>query len=294
MSSLPYDVEVLDGQSITDHFSNSTSSENALNQLKTLKPASLQFWGSRLRTNAGNSVMVMVSIVGPQKWASFWQRLSRCFSVAVFVTGTAFFASVTLLSLIMAVVVLTLTLAAGIFGRAIASGIVSHVEEVEPVIPISFKTKDEAYRAIAEILSLKSDDGSPFQVEIEGQILIDGRRVAHRSRLPVAMFGVLADPYDIAGPHRNSNVVAHNLAGASTPLNTLSPPLTNASGDGRASTPFLSRGGAAHSLPLHRSDVFGALNLMSHESTRSVPSSENTDVSFQIARRPVPNSDPEQ
>ncbi len=248
VSSLPYDVEILGGQPITDYFSNHTASENALNQLKYLKPAAMNFFGSSLHTPARNSVIVMVSIVGQQKWEPIWQRLSRAFSVAVFVTGTAFFASVTLLSLIMAVVVLTLTLAAGNFGRAIASWIFSHVAGTEPMIHIISSTKEEAYQAIAEILSLKSNDGSPFQVEINGNIFINERRVAARSWLNVAMFGVLAEPYDIVKPYRKTII----SSGAGMSLNSSSPELTKTSRGG-VSMPFLSSATGSF-LPIHRTD----------------------------------------
>jgi hypothetical protein len=81
----------------------------------------------------------------------------------------------------MAVVVLMLTLAAGIFGLAIAWYIVSHVARTEPMIHIISRTKEEAYQAIAENVTLKSSDGSLSQVEINGHILINERRVATRS-----------------------------------------------------------------------------------------------------------------
>jgi hypothetical protein len=294
VSSLPYDVDISGGQSVTDYFNNSTGLDSTIKRLKTLRPASLQFLGSRLRTNASNSVMVTVSVLGQQKWSSWWQLLSRAFSVSVFVTGTAFFASVTLLSLVIAVVVLTATLVAGIFGRAIVSGIVGSVADVEPVIHVISSNEDEAHRAIAEILSLKADDGSTFQVEIRGQIIINGRRVAHRWRWPVLIFGVLADPHDIAGPYRKDT---HTSVGTGTPMSMLSPQLTNASMGGSLLTPFLSSA-TNQTLPLfQRIDSSGAIKSVAQETTKSVHSNgNNTDSgsSFQIARRPVPSSEPEQ
>lgn len=247
VSSLPYDVEILGGQPVTDCFGHDPAFENALSQLNTLKPASMNLNGSSLQTQARNSVMVMVSIVGQQKWEAYWQRLSKVFSVAVFVTGTAFFASVTLLSLIMAVVVLTVTLAAGLFGRAIASWIVSHVANTEPMIHIISNTEEEAHRAIAKILSLKSTTGSPFQVEINGHILINERRVATRSRITVALLGVLAEPYDIMKPYRKTTITS---SGASISLKPfLSQAATSSSSRGEVSSPFLSRDSSAPSLP---------------------------------------------
>jgi hypothetical protein len=143
VSSLPYEVEASGGQPITDYFSNSAAFENALKQLRTLRPVTLSYFGSSLRTRTRNSVIVTVSILGQKKWEPIWQRPSKGLGVAVFVCGTAFFASVLLLSLIMAVVVLTLTLAAGIFGRAIAGYIVNHVARTEPMVHIISRTKEE-------------------------------------------------------------------------------------------------------------------------------------------------------
>lgn len=270
LSSLPYDVEILGGQPITDYFSTNTATENALKQLKTLRPASMNFFGSSLQTPARNSVIVMVSIVGQQKLEQIWQRLSRAFSVAVFVFGTAVFASVTLLSLVMAVVVLTLTLAAGILGRAIASWIVSNVAGTEPMIHIISGTKEEAYQAIAEILSLKSNDGSPFQVEINGQIFINERRVATRSWLKVAMFGVLAEPYDIVKAYQKTKMPF----GAGIPLNTLSPGMTN-NLRGGVSMPFLSSA-TDPSLPIHRTDN-DAVRSASQQSVPNIPPNNQPD-----------------
>lgn len=197
-------------------------------------------------------------------------NVSVVFSVAVSVTGTAFFASVTLLSLIMTVVLLTLTLSAGIFGRAIASWIISHVASTEPMIHIISSTKDEAYRAIAEILSLKSDDESPFQTEINGHIFINERRVATRSWLKVAMLGVLAEPYNIVKPYRKT-LISSRAGVALKPF--FSQVTTTAKGD--VSLPFLSSG-SGPSLPFHQTDKDAAKSV-TQQSIRSTLSRSNTE-----------------
>lgn len=215
--------------------------------------------------------------------------------MAVFVTGTAFFASVTLLSLIIAVVVLTITLAAGIFGRAIASGIVSHVAKTEPMIHIISGTKEEAYRAIGEILKLKSNDGSPFQVEINGQILIDERRVATRSWLKVAILGVLAEPYDIVKPYRKTLI----SSGPGAVLKPFLSQVTKTTSRGEVSSlPFHSSDSGVSLLPLHQTESNSngnnnnnnnAVKSVIPQSVRSIPSRRNTDDgSYQIPRHPVP------
>ena len=195
--------------------------------------------------------MVIVSIVGRNEGDQIWRLLSKSLSVVVIVAGTAIFASVTLLSLIMAIVVLTLTLVAGIFGSAIAGlggWIVGRVSGTEPMIHVISSNEQEAYQAITEILSLKSNDGTHFQVEINGHILINERRVASRSRLIVATLGVLAEPYDVTKAHQSNTISPVG----SMSLSALSPQLTNRSLGGVLS-PFL--GGATDPvLPLTRRD----------------------------------------
>ena len=280
VSCLPYQVDIQGGQKI----SADTVSENALARLKTLQAASINFIGSDLKTSPRNCVMIMVSIVGRQKWEPFWQRASRVFSVVVFVTGTAFFAAVVLLSLIMSVAVLTLTLAAGILGRAIATWVVSHVAGAGPVIHIISSTQEEAYKAISEIVGLETQEGSPFQVEIDGHIFISKRRVATRSWLKVAMFGVLAEPYDIAESYRKRKA----SLGAGMSLNPLSPESITAS-KGGDSSPFLS-GITGPTLPFHRTDN-DQTKSNSQQSVQSFPYNNTADDgSHPITRQPVPNS----
>lgn len=177
---------------------------------------------------------------------------------------------------------------ADILGRAIASGVVSHVAGTEPMIHIISSTKEEAYEAIAEILSLRSADGSSFQIEINGHIFINERRVATRSWLKVAMFGVLTEPYDITEPLRKRGF----WPGNSMSLNPLSPQLTNASRGG-ISTPFLAPA-TGPSLPIHRTDS-DPVKSASQQSVRRISSDDiNTDGwSPQIPRRLFRIPDPE-
>ncbi|KAI9779650.1 MAG: hypothetical protein M1816_003455 [Peltula sp. TS41687] len=200
ISSVAYHISTVGGESIIDYFKEGKAADNvaiALHQLNTLKTAHLTIRGSRQYTRSRNSVMVMVSVAGDTRFGSLWRLLSKSLSIGVYVTGTALFASVTLLSLQMAVLVLTLNLSAGVFGRAIAGWVVSRVSETEPIIHVISHTRHEAYQAVAEILCIRSDDGTPFQVEVNGHIFLDQRRVVKRSWWPVAFLGVIAEPYDL-------------------------------------------------------------------------------------------------
>lgn len=222
----------------------------------------------------------MVSVVGESKWGHVFRHLSKSISVAIFVTGTAIFASVNLLSLVVAVAVLTLTLAAGVFGRAIASWIVTRASETEPMIHVIAATRQEAYQAIAEILCLKSNDGRPFQMEFKGHIFINGRRVASRSPLKVAILGMLAEPYDLANSHHASKPTSAR----SMSLNPLSPQSTNVPNDG-VWTPFLPTV-AAPLLPTTRIDP-DAANSMAQQSVRSAPFDNIANLNHQIPRKVV-------
>lgn len=286
VSSLPYDAKTSGGQSITECFSDSTASENvglALRQLKTLRPASLNVYGSTLRTRSRNSVMVMVSVVGGNTGDSIWRLLSKTLNVAVFVLGTAIFASATLLSLVMAIVVLTLTLSAGVFGRAIAGWIVGQVSGTEPMIHVISGTEPEAYQAITKILCLGSKDRTPYQVEINGHIFINKRRVASRSKLKVAILGVLAEPYDVTKAYQGTTI---SPVGTMS-LNALSPQPTNISMSGVLS-PFTS--GAADPLLPTNSMNHGGASSWSQQNFQNSSADSTTNFNNQISRKPVPST----
>jgi len=201
VSRVPYEFTISGGQSVlSDLHRRQSEPENvgtALRQLYTMPAAKVSFSGSTQFTQSRNAVLVMVSVVGSAKLASFWRLLSKSVSIAVFITGTAMFASVTLVALPMAVLVLTLVLSAGVFSRAIAGWLVRRVAEKEPMIHVIVNSEEEANHAVCCILKLKSADGADVQVEIGGHIFVNGRRVATRSRWHVALLGVLANPYDL-------------------------------------------------------------------------------------------------
>jgi hypothetical protein len=173
--------------------------------------AKVSVLGSTQFTESRNAVLVMVSVVGSNSLASFWRLLSKSISIAVFITGTAMFASVTLVSLPMAVLALTLVLSAGVFGRAIAGWMVRRVAEEEPMIHVIVSTLEEAHQSVCCILKLKLEDGSDVQVEIDGHIFVNGCRVATRSRWYVSILGVLANPYNLLLANENPNAASQPL-----------------------------------------------------------------------------------
>ncbi|KAL9636216.1 MAG: hypothetical protein Q9164_002957 [Protoblastenia rupestris] len=135
VSDIPYDVSIRNGDSILPKLKNpDASAHQVLHQLASLKAGTVTLRGSKQYTRPRNAVLVMVSVVnqGPDRYRSILRLVSKCTSIATFVTGTALFASVQLLALPVATMTLTLVLGAGVFGRAITGWIVSGVSKTEP------------------------------------------------------------------------------------------------------------------------------------------------------------------
>ncbi|KAL8881468.1 MAG: hypothetical protein Q9198_001338 [Flavoplaca austrocitrina] len=133
VSDIPYDIRVRGGDSISAKFDKpKDSASRVLKSLASVKAGSATIQGSRQYTRPRNAVLVVISVVGrgEQRICSLVRLLSKCTSIATFVSGTAIFASVQLLALPMAVFILTLVLAAGVCGRAITGWIVQGTENV--------------------------------------------------------------------------------------------------------------------------------------------------------------------
>lgn len=207
VTSIPYDIQIIGGESIDAGFDqNDTISKAdicrvALKQLSSIKPAILQMSGSSLTTKNYNSMLVLVSITRDQenlpKWRYALQIFTKCASVTVFVFGTCIFSAVTLLAMPMAQMVVVLIVAAGIGSRFITGGIVSEIAKAEPMMHVVANEEQEAMEAIAQIFELQQKPDMHFQVEVEGQIFIDGKRVGQRSQWYRRILGVLAGAYDL-------------------------------------------------------------------------------------------------
>ena len=211
VSDVPYDVRVRGGDSIVTKLDKPEDSvTRVLEGLASLKAGTATIQGSKQHTRPRNAVLVVISVVGhgDQRIRSLLRLLSKCTSIATFVTGTALFASVQLLALPMAVFVLTLVLAAGVYGRAITGWIVQGVSKTEPLIHVIVNSTHEAQIVIREILSLDEygaeDKEDPdeteirkLQVELHGHVFVKQRRVAHRTPWNLRTWGVLARPYDL-------------------------------------------------------------------------------------------------
>ncbi len=230
MSDVPYDITVSGGEDITKKLEHAGTLEeaaisseesiglaigSALKQLNTVQAGMLHVNGSLEHTSPRNSLLIMVSVIGTggkRRINSFWRLLSKSTSIAVFVTGTALFASAQLVALPMAVMALTLLLAAAVFGRAIASYITLTVGRSEPMIHVMVNSVSEANQLVAKIMLISRNrqrfsehPARAIQVEVDGHIFVDCKRVAKRSRWHVNFLGIMAKPFDLAKLVRNRN-----------------------------------------------------------------------------------------
>lgn len=207
-----------DNTAISPNIETGKAIERAVGQLKTITPGIVHIVSGTETTAPRNAMLIIVSVIGSEgeegsrlNAQSFWRLLTKSASIAVFVTGTAFFASAQLLALPMAVMALTLLLAAAVFGRAIASYITTSVSTSEPMIHVIVNSRSEAYQVIARIMLLTHD--SPrreqnaeagaaavrdIQIELNGHIFVNCKRVAQRSRWWLNVLGIMAKPYDLA------------------------------------------------------------------------------------------------
>jgi len=201
VSPVPYEISLSGGESIHTDQQRTQSQleavEKNLKQMKTMRAAKVSCLGSSERTQPRNAVLVMVSEVGNRPYTHTLRLFSKTIGIAVFVAGTCFFASATLISISMSTFALAFVIGAGIFSRAIVGWIVRRVAETEPMIHFIAHSQEEANHAILRLLKLELSDKADVQVEIGGHIFVNGRRVARRSRLHVGFLGVLASPYDL-------------------------------------------------------------------------------------------------
>ncbi|KAI1734267.1 hypothetical protein F4680DRAFT_471267 [Xylaria scruposa] len=122
------------------------------------------------------------------------QVVAKGSSVAVFVFGTALFASATLVSISIALMVLAVVLAAGVGARVLAMWIVAAMSRHNrPIIHKMVRSEEEAakyFQALAE---------TDVQMEIKGHVIVNGTVITSRHALftPATYIGLLAKPFDV-------------------------------------------------------------------------------------------------
>ncbi|KAH7312528.1 hypothetical protein B0I35DRAFT_437225 [Stachybotrys elegans] len=227
ISDVPYNIKVTGGEDVTAELKaagtlgsgamtrDEEMAQNigqVLSQLGTVKAGTVRITDSVIHTSPRNAILVMVSVI---RESIGWKRsvlriFIKCCSLGVFVMGTALFASAQLLSMLMAVMGLTILLAAVVFSRAIATLIIAAVDLYEPMVHVMVNSESEANQVIAKIMMLTSRDDSDrrqtrdIQVEIDGHVFANCRRVATRSKWYMTVLGIMGSPYDLAKVDRQS------------------------------------------------------------------------------------------
>ena len=137
---------------------------------------------------------VVISAEGVSPAHAGFRVLSKGSSVAVFAFGTSIFATASLMSISVALMVLCVVLSSGVFGRVTAMWIASEMNKItDPILHSVVRDRAEAARYVQEILNLPG-----LIVEIGGHVIINGRAVKRRNQwLCLSRYiGLLAAPFD--------------------------------------------------------------------------------------------------
>ncbi|KAI0437988.1 hypothetical protein F4803DRAFT_555448 [Xylaria telfairii] len=139
-----------------------------------------------------HSFMVIISIPEITKTKAALRVVSKLASVAIFVTGTAAFASTTLIAISIATLDLALIISAAVLGRVAAIWMVAEMMKEKPVLHRIVQNELEAESFIREILNTRG-----LTVELLGHVFINGKcvkRYSHYFNLST-IFGILVGPY---------------------------------------------------------------------------------------------------
>ncbi|KAI1343875.1 hypothetical protein F5Y15DRAFT_180729 [Xylariaceae sp. FL0016] len=137
---------------------------------------------------------VVISVHRISKPHAFLQVVAKACSVAVFAFGTAIFASASLMSISITLMLLCIILPTGVGGRVIAMWIVDVMSQhSKPIINKMVKSEEEAGKYFNALAKLQ------LQMEVHGHVIVNGSVVKSRHKLFTAAtyFGLLAKPFDI-------------------------------------------------------------------------------------------------
>ena len=146
-------------------------------------------------TKRNSCFYVVISQEGVEATHATFRVLSKACNVAVFAFGTTLFASATLVSVSVALMVLALVLSAGVWGRVTAMWIASQMNKYsDPVLHTVVPFRTDAAEHMQEILKLPG-----LIIETCGHIIVNGRAIKRRNPwLSAARYiGLLAAPFDI-------------------------------------------------------------------------------------------------
>ena len=175
-------------------------------QLKPLQLCTLREPDSRAPTTLqDNRLMVLISIArdshkdGPQTSNRRFalQIFPNLVSIIIFVFASSIFAAVTLLALPMAQMILVLVVGSAIISRALVRRIVLSIQKQRKFLCIIVTTEAEAEEVLAVVFSLQRSDAFTHQIEINGNIFIDGVRITSRTSWTRRVLGLMAHPHDM-------------------------------------------------------------------------------------------------
>jgi hypothetical protein len=142
---------------------------------------------------ANDAFYVIIGVRGVSNAHAILRIFSKVLSIGVYTVGTAMFASSTLTTILVAVVVASMVISSGVFGRVTAMWMTSELMRDRPLLNALAKDNREAEMYIEAMLR------QPDMVfEILDHVIIDGRCVKRLNWFRWSkVFGVMAPPFDI-------------------------------------------------------------------------------------------------
>ena len=183
-------------------------STTKLGQLQPLKLGTLRNLGATAPTTPNDTkFMVLISIArdnhkdSPQASSARYglQIVLNLVSITIFVFAISVSAAVTLLALPISQMILMPVVGSAILSRVLVHGIVANIQKQGRFLHIVVTTEDEASEVLAVVFNSPQGfrDSKPYQIEIKGNIFIDGIRIKSRTPWTRRMLGIMASPYEI-------------------------------------------------------------------------------------------------
>lgn len=110
----------------------------------------------------------------------------------------------------MAEMILMLILGAGVLSRVMASKIVQAIDRQDSMIHIIAQNEGDADKIVTHAFKHQLSEETKFQIELDGHLFLETKRITRRSIWWRRILGVLASPYDFT---KHAHVAAGILVG---------------------------------------------------------------------------------
>ena len=122
-------------------------------------------------------MLLVISVETEDKRSPIWLTVARLITkaggITIFVFATSVFAAVALLALPMTQMLLTVIMGAGVFGRAITSGLVTAVDEEMTLMHLIASNKTAADQILVNIMKMQPEDSSlSYVLEVNGKLWV--------------------------------------------------------------------------------------------------------------------------